>query len=98
MNGITDLSGSSMHAYLRSLNRLIEVCVFRLSRFIQAAFSNSVSFASLDAREENRMKRFVLVTALLTFIAGTFAAIAPASADKHGDRMRQDCKSGLRKC
>ena len=44
------------------------------------------------------MKRFILVTALLTFIAGIFTAIAPASADKHGDRMRQDCKSGLRKC
>ena len=44
------------------------------------------------------MKRFILVTALLTFIAGTFAAIVPASADKHGDRMRSDCKSGLRKC
>ena len=35
------------------------------------------------------MKRFILVTALLTFIAGTFAAIVPASADQHGDRMRQ---------
>ena len=34
------------------------------------------------------MKRFILVTALFTFIAGTFAAIVPASADKHGDRMR----------
>lgn len=44
------------------------------------------------------MKRFVLVTALFTFIAGTFAAIVPASADPHGDRMRSDCKSGLRKC
>ena len=44
------------------------------------------------------MKRFILVTALLTFIAGTFVAIVPAAADKHGDRMRQDCKSGLRKC
>ena len=44
------------------------------------------------------MKRFILVTALFTFIAGTLAAIAPASADKHGDRMRSECKSGLRKC
>jgi hypothetical protein len=49
-------------------------------------------------RGKIQMKCFILVTALLTFIAGTFAAIAPASADKHGDRMRQDCKSGLRKC
>jgi hypothetical protein len=48
--------------------------------------------------EEDQMKRFILVTALLTFIAGTFVAIVPAAADKHGDRMRQDCKSGLRKC
>jgi hypothetical protein len=44
------------------------------------------------------MKRFIFATALLTFIAGTFAAIVPASADKHGDRMRSECKSGLRKC
>ena len=51
-----------------------------------------------DAKREDQMKRFILVTALLTFIAGTFAAIVPAAADKHGDRMRQDCKSGLRKC
>ncbi len=44
------------------------------------------------------MKRFVILTALLTFIAGTFAAMVPASADPHGDRMRYECKSGLRKC
>jgi hypothetical protein len=44
------------------------------------------------------MKRFILVTALLTFIAATFAAMAPASADPHGDRMRRDCATGARKC
>ena len=44
------------------------------------------------------MKRFIVLTALFTFIAGSFAAMAPASADPHGDRMRQDCKSGARKC
>lgn len=44
------------------------------------------------------MKRFVLVTALLTFIAGTFAAMVPAAADPHGDRMRRDCATGARKC
>jgi hypothetical protein len=54
--------------------------------------------SAADAKRENQMKRFIFVTALLTFIAGTFAAIAPASADPHGDRMRSDCKSGLRKC
>ena len=54
--------------------------------------------SAADASRENQMKRFILLTALLTFIAGTFAAIVPAAADKHGDRMRQDCKSGLRKC
>jgi hypothetical protein len=54
--------------------------------------------SAADAKREDQMKRFILVTALLTFIAGTFAAIVPAAADKHGDRMRQDCKSGLRKC
>ena len=54
--------------------------------------------SAADAKREDQMKRFILVTALLTFIAGTLAAIVPASADKHGDRMRQDCKSGLRKC
>ncbi len=27
-----------------------------------------------------------------------FAAMTPASADPHGDRMRSDCKSGARKC
>jgi hypothetical protein len=54
--------------------------------------------SAADAKREDQMKRFILVTALLTFIAGTFVAIVPAAADKHGDRMRQDCKSGLRKC
>jgi len=44
------------------------------------------------------MKRFVILTVLFTFIAGVFAAMAPAFADKHGDRMRHECKSGLRKC
>jgi hypothetical protein len=44
------------------------------------------------------MKRFVILTALLTFIAGTLAAMAPVSADPHSDRMRNDCKSGARKC
>ena len=44
------------------------------------------------------MKRFVILTVLLTFIAGTFAAMAPASADPHGDRFKSDCKRGLRKC
>ena len=44
------------------------------------------------------MKRFILLTALFTFIAGTFAALVPAAADPHGARMRSDCKSGLRKC
>ena len=44
------------------------------------------------------MKRFILVTALLTFIAGTLAAMVPASADPHGDRMRRDCATGARKC
>ncbi len=42
------------------------------------------------------MKRFILLTALLTFIAGTFAAMVPASADPHGDRMRHDCKPAAR--
>ena len=44
------------------------------------------------------MKRIILLTTLLTWIAGTFAAMTPASADPHGDRMRHECKSGLRKC
>ena len=44
------------------------------------------------------MKRFIPVTALLTFVAGTFAAMTPASAGKHGDRMRRDCATGARKC
>ena len=44
------------------------------------------------------MKRFVIFTFLFTFVAGAFAAMAPASADPHGDRMRYDCKSGGRKC
>ena len=42
------------------------------------------------------MKRFVILIALLAFIAGTFAAMVLASADPHGDRMRYDCKSGAR--
>jgi hypothetical protein len=44
------------------------------------------------------MKRLIILTALLTWTAGVFAAMTPASADPHGDRMRYDCKSGLRKC
>jgi hypothetical protein len=60
--------------------------------------SASVPPFAADAKRENQMKRFVLLTALLTFIAGTFAAMVPASADPHGDRFRQDCKSGARKC
>ena len=44
------------------------------------------------------MKRFILLTVLFTWIAGTFAAMAPASADPHADNMRRECKSGLRKC
>ena len=47
---------------------------------------------------ESHMKRLVIFTFLFTFVAGTFAAIAPASADPHGDRFRADCKSGARKC
>ena len=34
------------------------------------------------------MKRFEILTALLTFIAGTFAALVPAFADAHGERMQ----------
>ena len=44
------------------------------------------------------MKRFILLTVLLASVAGAFAAMTPASADPHGDRMKQDCKSGARKC
>ena len=44
------------------------------------------------------MKRFVILTVLFTFIAGAFAVMTPASADKHGDRFKADCKSGARKC
>jgi hypothetical protein len=44
------------------------------------------------------MKRFVILTALLTFIVGSFAAMVPASADPHGERLGNDCKSGARKC
>jgi hypothetical protein len=46
----------------------------------------------------SHMKRFVILTVLFTFIAGAFAAMAPASADPHGDRFKADCKSGARKC
>ena len=69
----------------------------RLSTWTPSIVSIRVAIAA-DAKREDQMKRFILVTALLTFIAGTFVAIVPAAADKHGDRMRQDCKSGLRKC
>ena len=54
--------------------------------------------SAADANRENQMKRFNLLTALLTFLAGTFAAMDPASADKHGDRMRRDCATGASKC
>ena len=54
--------------------------------------------SAAGAKGKNQMKRFIVLTALFTFIAGSFAAMAPASADPHGDRMRQDCKSGARKC
>jgi hypothetical protein len=39
---------------------------------------------------KSQMKRFVILTVLFTFIAGAFAAMAPASADPHGDRFRAD--------
>lgn len=66
---------------------------------VTAAVNVSIRAASAaDANRENQMKRFILLTALLTFIAATFAAMAPASADKHGDRMRRDCATGARKC
>ena len=42
------------------------------------------------------MKRFVILTALLAFIAGTFAAMVPASAHPHRACLRYDCKSGAR--
>lgn len=45
------------------------------------------------------MKRLIMFAVLFACVAGTFtAAVAPAYADAHGDRMRQDCKSGARKC
>ena len=44
------------------------------------------------------MKRFILLTVLLASVAGAFAAMTPASADPHGDRMKRDCNSGARKC
>ena len=50
------------------------------------------------ASRENHMKRFVILTVLFAVIAGAFAAMAPASADPHGDRFKADCKSGARKC
>ena len=56
--------------------------------------------SAADAKREDQMKRFILVTALFTFIAGTFAAIVPASAEgrAHVIQKEPDCKSGLRKC
>ncbi len=44
------------------------------------------------------MKRFILLTVLLASVAGAFTAMAPASADPHGDRFERDCNSGARKC
>ena len=58
----------------------------------------SIAACVAGANREHQMKRFILVTALLTFVAATFAAMTPASADKHGDRMRRDCATGARKC
>jgi hypothetical protein len=51
-----------------------------------------------NATRERQMKRFILLTVLLASVAGAFAAMAPASADPHGDRMKRDCNSGARKC
>jgi hypothetical protein len=45
-----------------------------------------------------KMKRFVMLTVLLALVAGAFAAMTPASADPHGDRMKRDCATGARKC
>jgi hypothetical protein len=53
---------------------------------------------SIASSGESHMKRFVILTVLFTFIAGAFAAMAPASADPHGDRFKAECKSGARKC
>ena len=44
------------------------------------------------------MKRFILSTVLLASVAGAFVAMAPASADPHGDRKKRDCNSEARKC
>lgn len=64
----------------------------------EAVNCEHLAACAADAKGEYSMKRFILITALFTFIAGTFAAMAPASADPHGDRMRRDCASGARKC
>jgi hypothetical protein len=86
-----------MTPFPAALNVVSDRSCHRLST--PEAVNVSIRAASAaDAKRENQMKRFILLTALFTFIAGTFAAIVPASADKHGDRMRSDCKSGLRKC
>ncbi len=42
------------------------------------------------------MKRLVIFTVLVASLAGTFASTA--FADKHGDRMKRDCATGVRKC
>jgi hypothetical protein len=62
----------------------------------QPPVCRKLSIASIP--EESHMKRFVILTVLFAFIAGAFAAMAPASADPHGDRFKADCKSGARKC
>jgi hypothetical protein len=55
-------------------------------------------FGEVDARRERQMKRFVMWTVLLASVVGALAAMTPASADPHGDRMKRDCASGARKC
>ena len=62
------------------------------------SFDSTGSCQCQHLPRESHMKRFVILTVLFTFIAGAFAAMAPASADPHGDRFRADCKSGARKC
>jgi hypothetical protein len=65
----------------------------------QALFKQPRRALAREIQERTiEMKRFVMLTVLLASIAGAFAALSPASADPHGDRMKRDCASGARKC
>jgi hypothetical protein len=80
----------------RTVGTTIRVTSLRIGRTLPNA--SIPASRGQGGNKGKQMKRFILLTVLLASVAGAFAAMAPASADPHGDRMKRDCNSGARKC